>query len=156
MDTVPGNRPTDKINTQSTISRFACRILSVRDEEDLNAMIFAAGFDSSRNIFLGEKATKWETGENEVDGLTTNGVLVMHPKGTFCPLEGCPDPKPGIWREVSVSSSLLTVWKFQDFSALQILREINFRECKRSKTAFFVIFWVPLWPSHDPFDPPLM
>ena len=126
MDTVPGNRPTDKINTQSTISRFACRILSVRDEEDLNAMIFAAGFDSSRNIFLGEKATKWETGENEVDGLTTNGVLVMHPKGTFCPLEGCPDPKPGIWREVSVSSLLLTVWKFQDFSVIQILREINF------------------------------
>ena len=41
MDTVPGNRPTDKINTQSTISRFACRILSNREEEDLNAMIFA-------------------------------------------------------------------------------------------------------------------
>ena len=65
---------------------------------------FAAGFDSSRNIFLGEKATKWETtGENEVDGLTTNGVLVMHPKGAFCPPEGCPDPRPGFWREVSVS-----------------------------------------------------
>ena len=136
MDTVPGNRPTDKINTQSTISRFACRILSVRDEEDLNAMIFAAGFDSSRNIFLGEKATKWETGENEVDGLTTNGVLVMHPKGTFCPLEGCPDPKPGIWREVSVSSLLLTMWKFQDFSVIQILREINFRKSGSPKTGF--------------------
>ena len=103
MDTVPGNRPTDKINTQSTISRFACRILSNRGEEDLNAMIFAAGFDSSRNIFLGEKATKWENGENEVDGLTTNGVLIMHPKGEFCPPEDCPNPMPGIWREVSVS-----------------------------------------------------
>jgi len=107
MDTVPGNRPTDKINTQSTIPRFACRILSNREEEDLNAMIFAAGFDSSRNIFLGEKATKWETtGENEVDGLTTNGVLVMHPKGAFCPPEGCPDPRPGIWREVSVGGNI--------------------------------------------------
>ena len=52
---------------------------------------------------LGEKATKWETGENEVDGLTTNGVLMMHPKGQFCPPEGCADPRPGIWREVSVS-----------------------------------------------------
>ena len=104
MDTVPGNRPTDKINTQSTISRFACRILSNRGEDDLNAMIFAAGFDSSRNIFLGEKATKWENGENEVDGLTTNGVLIMHPKGAFCPPEECPNPMPGIWREVSVST----------------------------------------------------
>ena len=72
-------------------------------QDDLNAMIFAAGFDSSRNIFLGEKATKWENGENEVDGLTTNGVLIMHPKGEFCPPEDCPNPMPGIWREVSVS-----------------------------------------------------
>ena len=54
MDTVPGNKPTDKINTQSTISRFACRLLCNRDEGDLSAMIFAAGFDSSRNIFLGK------------------------------------------------------------------------------------------------------
>ena len=53
-------------------------------------------------IISGEKATKWETGENEVDGLTTNGVLIMHPKGQFCPPEGCSDPKPGIWREISV------------------------------------------------------
>lgn len=106
MDTVPGNKPTDKINTQSTISRFACRLLCHRDEMDLSAMIFAAGFDSSRNIFLGEKATKWENGENEVDGLTTNGVLMMHPKGQFCPPEGCPVPKPGIWREVSVGGNV--------------------------------------------------
>ena len=26
----------------------------------------------------------------------------MHPKGQFCPPEGCSDPKPGIWREISV------------------------------------------------------
>ena len=128
MDTVPGNKATEKINTQSTISRFACRLLCIRDDSDLSAMIFAAGFDSSRNIFqgksilpranrlkvsilffvyfLGEKATKWETGENEVDGLTTNGVLIMHPKGQFCPYEGCPDPKPGIWREISVGGNV--------------------------------------------------
>jgi pellino protein len=102
MDTVPGNKPTDKINTQSTISRFACRILACRDENDLSAMIYAAGFDSSRNIFLGEKATKWENGENEVDGLTTNGVLIMHPRGPFCPFDSDTSPHPGIWREISV------------------------------------------------------
>ena len=31
------------------------------------------------------------------------------------------------------------VWKFQDFSVTQILREINFGECRTSKTAFFAI-----------------
>ena len=41
--------------------RFACRILCSREGPDYAARIFAAGFDSSRNIFLGEKATKWET-----------------------------------------------------------------------------------------------
>ena len=28
-----------------------------------------------------------------------------------------------------------TMWKFQDFSVTQILREINFRECKSAKFA---------------------
>lgn len=37
---------------QSTISRFACRILADRDDPGI-ARIYAAGFDSSRNIFLG-------------------------------------------------------------------------------------------------------
>jgi Pellino len=47
--------------------RFACRILCSREGPDYSAKIFAAGFDSSRNIFLGEKATKWET-EHQVRG----------------------------------------------------------------------------------------
>ena len=33
-----------------------------------------------------------------------------------------------------------TVWKFQDFSAIQILREINFEESRSSKTVIFVLF----------------
>jgi len=37
---------------QSTISRFACRILADRSDPRI-ARIYAAGFDSSRNIFLG-------------------------------------------------------------------------------------------------------
>lgn len=68
--------------TQSTISRFACRILIDR-EPPYTARIYAAGFDSSKNIFLGEKATKWEQ-NNSIDGLTTNGILLMHPRrGNF-------------------------------------------------------------------------
>ena len=33
-----------------------------------------------------------------------------------------------------------TVWKFQDFSDTQILREINLEESRSSKTAVFAIF----------------
>ena len=60
IDTVSGNRIVDKVNPHFTISRFACRILVNRDESDPAAKIFAAGFDSSKNIFLGEKVCKME------------------------------------------------------------------------------------------------
>ena len=33
-----------------------------------------------------------------------------------------------------------TVWKFQDFTVIQILREINFAKCRSSKLAVFAIF----------------
>lgn len=36
----------------STISRFACRILADREQPN-KAYVYAAGFDSSKNIFLG-------------------------------------------------------------------------------------------------------
>lgn len=48
-----------------------------------------------------EKATKWEEGR-EIDGLTTNGVLIMHPQGKFCG----GDSEPGMWREVSVGGGV--------------------------------------------------
>lgn len=51
MDTLPGDKKDAKV-MQSTISRFACRILVDRLEPH-RAKIYAAGFDSSRNIFLG-------------------------------------------------------------------------------------------------------
>ena len=53
------------------LRRFACRILCSREGPDYSARIFAAGFDSSRNIFLGEKATKWET-EHQVREFMAN------------------------------------------------------------------------------------
>ena len=74
------------------------------------------------SLFVGEKATKWETQdprESCVDGLTTNGVLVMSPNGVFCPgdsqlitsdsqnqdnngKKSVSPAKPGLWREISV------------------------------------------------------
>lgn len=56
MDTCAGGGDGGPANegrvAQSTISRFACRILADRSEPRI-ARIYAAGFDSSRNIFLG-------------------------------------------------------------------------------------------------------
>lgn len=107
----PNKSGADKLVQQSTISRFACRILIDRKPPH-SARIYAAGFDSSRNIFLGEKATKWQQ-NGEIDGLTTNGVLIMHPKIKFSNNTSPSDlPNPqfgGIWREVSVCGEIYSV-----------------------------------------------
>ncbi|KAJ8346550.1 hypothetical protein SKAU_G00279510 [Synaphobranchus kaupii] len=87
-------------SAQSTISRYACRILCERGPP-YTARIYAAGFDSSKNIFLGERAAKWRTSDGLMDGLTTNGVLVMHPAGEFVS-----EPAPGLWREISVCGNV--------------------------------------------------
>ncbi|XP_064604047.1 uncharacterized protein LOC135469349 [Liolophura sinensis] len=100
MDTIPGDMRTENTQvTQSTISRFACRIVVDRNPP-YTARIYAAGFDSGRNIFLGEKAVKWHAGE-EIDGLTTNGVFIMHPKGGFSS-----QSRTGVWREVSIGGGI--------------------------------------------------
>ncbi|XP_045474480.1 protein pellino [Harmonia axyridis] len=104
MDTIPGDKATEnKVMQQSTISRFACRILCDRNNPKI-ARIYAAGFDTSRNIFLGEKANKWQENGREIDGLTTNGVLIMHPRGTFCGGEA----KCRYWLETSVGGGVFT------------------------------------------------
>ncbi|XP_056401229.1 E3 ubiquitin-protein ligase pellino homolog 2 isoform X2 [Hyla sarda] len=102
-DTISGNQNDETQITQSTISRFACRIVCDRNPP-YTAKIFAAGFDSSKNIFLGEKAAKWKNPDGHMDGLTTNGVLVMHPKGGFTE-----ESKPGVWREISVCGDVYTL-----------------------------------------------
>lgn len=86
------------------VSRYGCRILVERT--DASAKLFAAGFDSNRNIFLGERAMKWEE-DGEMDGVTTNGVLIMHPKGSFTSGEA----ESGEWRECSVGGSVLNLRK---------------------------------------------
>lgn len=154
-DTVAGGQEGEETPiTQSTISRFACRVVCERGPP-FTARIYAAGFDSSKNIFLGviavqraaidlwrlhlgcrlnrgwlstprlfkstrfhqrkevkiwlwfcsqEKAAKWKNPDGHMDGLTTNGVLVMHPKGGFTE-----ESKPGVWREISVCGDVYTL-----------------------------------------------
>lgn len=41
----------------------------------------------------------------EIDGLTTNGVLIMHPKGQFCGGKA----KCGVWRECSVGGDIFNL-----------------------------------------------
>ncbi|XP_018008612.2 protein pellino isoform X2 [Hyalella azteca] len=101
MDTVPGEKHGEAKVSQSTISRFACRIIAHRTTRE--ARIYAAGFDSSRNIFLGEKATKWQNCD-EMDGLTTNGILIMHPIAN--PMDERGEGEVGLWREVSVGGGV--------------------------------------------------
>ncbi|CAG10586.1 unnamed protein product [Tetraodon nigroviridis] len=103
-DTVAGGQEGEESPiTQSTISRFACRVVCERSPP-YTARIYAAGFDSSKNIFLGEKAAKWKNPDGHMDGLTTNGVLVMHPRGGFTE-----ESKPGVWREISVCGDVYTL-----------------------------------------------
>lgn len=54
--------------------------------------------------FPQEKAAKWKTADGQMDGLTTNGVLVMHPRNGFTQ-----DSKPGVWREISVCGNVFTL-----------------------------------------------
>ncbi|CAH2253204.1 jg10827, partial [Pararge aegeria aegeria] len=51
-----------------------------------------------------EKATKW-TENHEIDGLTTNGVLIMHPRGDFCGGSATCGP----WRETSVGGAVFSL-----------------------------------------------
>lgn len=52
-DTIAGGQESEETPiTQSTISRFACRVVCERNPP-FTARIYAAGFDSSKNIFLG-------------------------------------------------------------------------------------------------------
>jgi pellino protein len=53
MDTVAGAKAFDDLSvSQSTISRYACRIVVSR-HSSYTARVYAAGFDGSKNIFLG-------------------------------------------------------------------------------------------------------
>lgn len=52
---------------------------------------------------LQEKAN-WQE-NREIDGVTTNGVLIMHPRGVFCG----GNAKCGMWRETSVGGGIFSL-----------------------------------------------
>uniref|UniRef100_A0A914HN62 Uncharacterized protein n=1 Tax=Globodera rostochiensis TaxID=31243 RepID=A0A914HN62_GLORO len=63
---------------QKRVSRYACRIVAEREAPE-NVYIYAAGFDNSKNIFLGVNAMKIKKPDGQFDGLVTNGVLILSP-----------------------------------------------------------------------------
>ncbi|KAK7867764.1 hypothetical protein R5R35_002264 [Gryllus longicercus] len=91
---------------QSSVSRFACRVLASRSNPKV-VRVYAGGFDSSRKLFLGQSAIKLQKKCDSkcVDGLTTNGVLLCHPRGSFSGGEA----KAGLWHEVSLCGEILSL-----------------------------------------------
>uniref|UniRef100_A0A8C4R8Y8 Pellino n=1 Tax=Eptatretus burgeri TaxID=7764 RepID=A0A8C4R8Y8_EPTBU len=93
---VSGRRQGDELGGVCTVSRFACRLICQRNPPH-RVRLYAAGFDTSNSIFLGEKAPKWRGSSGEMDALTTNGVLLMQ-----VPNSG----ERAVWREVSVGGQV--------------------------------------------------
>ncbi|KAK1889775.1 E3 ubiquitin-protein ligase pellino like 1 [Dissostichus eleginoides] len=60
--------------------------------------------DTTVDTVNNERAAKWRTSDGLMDGLTTNGVLVMHPAGEFVS-----EPAPGVWREISVCGNVFAL-----------------------------------------------
>lgn len=73
-----------------------------------------------------EKAAKWKNPGGHMDGLTTNGVLVMHPRGGFTD-----ESQPGVWREISVCGDVYTL-----------------RETRSAQQRGKLVSWAPLWKMH--------
>eukprot|EP00795_Rhopilema_esculentum_P011034 gene11034-19879_t len=104
MDTVSGEENiSDKFASRSTISRFACRV-NVERNPPHSVKVLAAAFDGKNHISLGENLPQWKREDGSSDGLTTNGVLLMHQKGDWSK-----QMKPGIWREVSVAGDVYSL-----------------------------------------------
>ena len=55
-----------------------------------------------------EKGIKWQD-DDKIDALTTNGVLLLHPTGSF--IDG--EVKPGLWKEVSIGGDVFSLREFR-------------------------------------------
>jgi pellino protein len=104
IDTEVDKNGAEQYKANSTVSRYACRILCERNPP-YTARIYAAAFDTTKKIKISTIAPTWSSGAtNESDGLTTNGVMLMHPSGYF--EQGV---SPGEWREVTVMGNIRKV-----------------------------------------------
>lgn len=84
-------------------------------------------------LFCQEKAAKWKTSDGQMDGLTTNGVLVMHPRNGFTQ-----DSKPGVWREISVCGNVFTLRETRSAQQRGKMVRERGRDTRNRSTAFAV------------------
>ena len=70
--------------------------------------------------FFQEKATKWYSHAQEIDGLTTNGILIMHPTEGFNT-----EAKPTVWREISVGGGIYALRESRSTPQKSSLVRIN-------------------------------
>ncbi|XP_065832666.1 E3 ubiquitin-protein ligase pellino homolog 1-like [Oscarella lobularis] len=107
FDMIPNpSRTAEPVRSNSTVSRYACRIVCERDPP-YTARLYAAGFDPQHQIVLSEQAPKWtRKSDNMIDALTTNGVMLLQPQGGFDA-----SSEPGLWREVSVAGDVYQMRK---------------------------------------------
>lgn len=75
-----------------------------------------------------------------MDGLTTNGVLVMHPRNGFSQ-----DSKPGVWREISVCGNVFTLRETR--SAQQRGKMVRSCICFHQVEPSLQMFGVARWPA---------
>ena len=81
-----------------------------------------------------------ETGPNLGSGYWTQiGQWKLDP---IWAVDTGPNLGSGYWTQFGQWKLCYTVWKFQDFSVIQILREINLGESRSSETAILTIFRV--------------
>lgn len=79
-----------------------------------------------------------------MDGLTTNGVLVMHPAGEFVS-----EPAPGVWREISVCGNVFALRETRSAQQRGKLVRICFNLDNESQVKMFpsytAEFCLPCW-----------
>ena len=81
-------------------------------------------------------------GNVEASNLTMNSMNAPNNSTMQCGCENidCPFCNLLISVQTREGSQVDTVWQFQDFSIIHILREINFAESRSAKNAVFAIF----------------
>ncbi|KAA0198462.1 hypothetical protein HAZT_HAZT005628 [Hyalella azteca] len=84
-----------------TMSRNQAVIVEYKPDPETD--MFQIGRSSEPPIDFVEKATKWQNCD-EMDGLTTNGILIMHPIAN--PMDERGEGEVGLWREVSVGGGV--------------------------------------------------
>ncbi len=79
-------------------------------------------------ILLKEKATKWKNEKGDLDGVTTNGVLIMHPKSGFSYDQQESNKYTNEWLEVSVCGTLISLDESRLTPCLNIKNSSNIRD----------------------------